>query len=69
MLLTKKDEILEAMDKETAEASASSIEWLAGTFKDILPLEKQNKEFPVELYGKKNKHSEHRKTKRHLIQK
>jgi len=32
MLLTNKAEILEAMNEEIAEASASSVKWLADTF-------------------------------------
>jgi len=36
MLLTNKADILDAMDKELAEASPSSIEWLASMF-DVAP--------------------------------
>jgi len=98
MLLTNKVEILEAMNNEIAEASTSSIEWLADTFNvplthkkrsreesdvvsgvvshsgkkyrlklnpdDMLLLEKQNKAFPVELHGRRNKYSKPRKPKR-----
>jgi hypothetical protein len=41
MLLKNNDEILDAMNKELTEASASSIKWLAGTFNVPLGPEKK----------------------------
>jgi hypothetical protein len=41
MLLTNKEEILEAMNKELAESSPSSIKWLADTFDVPLKTEKK----------------------------
>jgi hypothetical protein len=39
--LKNDDEILDAMNKEIAEASASSIKWLAGAFNVPLELERK----------------------------
>ena len=48
MLLTNEAEILEAMNEELAEASASSIKWLADTF-NVPPMHKNNRENVVSV--------------------